>query len=204
MGRSRLKPESGSRVLTRESKQGLRIEFPGGYLRPLAPSDVHPAYVEGLNDPEVNRFLVHVRKVRQTADIVTQYVEQNLRASDAVLFGIWMNGDDHHCGTVRVHDLDPEHGPAHIGICIFERRKWRAGVGVSAIRAVSGWACGFLGLAAIEAGVYADNIGSQRAFMSAGYVWRKNVADLFEPGDSAPTVRVYEFSGPLDAPPESS
>ncbi len=204
MGRSRLKPESGSRVLTPESKQELRIEFPGGYLRPLAGTDVHTGYVEGLNDPEVNRFLVHVRKVRQTTDMVTQYVEQNLHAADAVLFGIWMNGEDHHCGTVRVHDLGPAHGPAHIGICIFERRKWGAGVGASAIRAVSTWACGFLGLTAIEAGVYADNLGSQRAFLSAGYVWSKDVADPYEPGDSAATVRVYEFPGLADAPPESS
>ena len=204
MGRSRLKPVSGPRVLTPELKQGLRIEFPGGYLRPLAPPDVYPAYVDGLNDPDVNRFLVHVRKVRQTTDMVTQYVEQNLHAADAVLFGIWMNGEDDHCGTVRLHDLDPGHAPAHIGICIFERRKWGAGVGASAIRAVSTWACRFLGLTAIEAGVYADNLGSQRAFLSAGYVWRNNVADPFEPGDSTATVRVYEFPGPADAPPESS
>jgi RimJ/RimL family protein N-acetyltransferase len=185
-------------------KQALRIDFAAGYLRPLAPADVHPDYVAGLNDPEVNRFLVHVRRVRQTADIVTQYVEQNLRAPDAVLFGIWMKGEGRHCGTVRLHDLDREHGPAHIGICIFERRKWRAGVGATAIRAVSDWACGFLGLTAIEAGVYADNLGSQRAFLSAGYAWRKDVADPFEAGDSAATVRVYEFSGPADVPPESS
>ncbi len=202
MGRSRLKTEFGPPVLTPELKQGLRIDFPAGYLRPLAPADVHPGYVDGLNDPEVNRFLVHVRKVRQTADMVTQYVEQNFRATEAVLFGIWMTGDERHCGTVRLHDLEPGRGPAHIGICIFERRKWRAGVGAAAIRAVSTWAYGFLGLTAIEAGVYADNLGSQRAFLSAGYVWRKDVPDPFEPGDTAVTVRVYEFPGPADAPAE--
>ncbi len=35
------------------------------YLRSLIEADVCAAYVDGLNDPEVNRFMTRVREVRK-------------------------------------------------------------------------------------------------------------------------------------------
>lgn len=181
--------------LTPSFKLGLKLRFPLGTLRPLVPEDVGPEYVNGLNDPEVNRFLVNVRSACQTLASVTEYVEQNLLAPDAVLFGIWIEGDAHHCGTVRLHGADRQDGCAHVGICIFDRQRWGMGVGASAIRAVSDWACASVGVRAIEAGVYAHNVASQKAFIAAGYTWREDIVDVFRLDGRPATVRMYQFPG---------
>lgn len=183
-------------TLTSDFKRGLTLRFPFGTLRPLLAADIHPGYVAGLNDPEVNRFLVNVRNARQTTASVLEFVEQNLLAPDAILFGIWFQGDALHCGTVRLHNLGLQQDQARIGICVFDRRRWGKGVGTSALRAVSEWACGTLGVSAIEAGVYAENMASQKIFVAAGYEWRKDVADTYERDGRPTTVRFYRFPGP--------
>ena len=189
-------------MLTRKAKESLVLEFALGELRPLVPADVHPGYVAGLNDPEVNRYLVNVRTTEQTTAGVTRYVEQNMEASDAVLFGIWVGADARHCGTVRLHGIGASRERAHIGVCIFDRERWRRGVGAAAIEAVSRWACSSLRIATIEAGVYADNAASERAFTAAGYVRRQRIADVFERDGQPVTVHIYEFCGgrPCAAP----
>jgi len=194
-------------ILTSNFKRELTLRFPFGILRPLLAADIHPGYVAGLNDPEVNRFLVNVRKVRQTATSVIEFVEQNLLAPDAILFGIWFQGDTLHCGTVRLHNLGLQQDQARIGICVFDRRRWGKGVGTSALKTVSEWACGTLGVSAVEAGVYAENMASQKIFVAAGYEWRKDVADTYERDGRPTTVRFYRFPGPgqpsSGVPPQS-
>lgn len=196
-GLSSLKARPGTvQILTSDFKRELTLRFPFGTLRPLLAADIHPGYVAGLNDPEVNRFLVNVRNARQTTASVLEFVEQNLLAPDAILFGIWCQGDKLHCGTVRLHNLGLQQDQARIGICVFDRRRWGKGVGTSALRAVSEWACGTLGVTAIEAGVYAENMASQKIFVAAGYEWRKDVADTYERDGRPTTVRFYRFPGP--------
>jgi [ribosomal protein S5]-alanine N-acetyltransferase len=185
-------------VLTRKAKEGLVVEFALGKLRPLMPADVHSGYVSGLNDPEVNRYLVNVRTTEQTTAGVTCYVEQNLEAGDAVLFGIWVGADARHCGTVRLHGIGATRGRAHIGVCIFDRARWRRGVGAAAIEAVSRWGCASLPIDTIEAGVYADNAASERAFTAAGYVRRQTIANVFERDGHPAPVHIYEFCGGRD------
>lgn len=196
-GLSSLKARPGTvQILTSNFKRELTLRFPFGTLRPLLAADIHPGYVAGLNDPEVNRFLVNVRNARQTTASVLEFVEQNLLAPDAILFGIWCRGDTLHCGTVRLHNLGLQQDQARIGICVFDRRRWGKGMGTSALKTVSEWACGTLGVSAIEAGVYAENMASQKIFVAAGYEWRKDVADTYERDGRPTTVRFYRFRGP--------
>ena len=180
-------------ILTSNFKRELTLRFPFGILRSLLPADIHPGYVAGLNDPEVNRFLVNVRNARQTAASVIKFVEQNLLAPDAILFGIWPRGDTLHCGTIRLHNLGFREDRAQIGICVFDRGRWGKGIGTSALKSVSEWACGTLGVSAIEAGVYVENIASQKIFVAAGYEWQKDVADTYELDGRPTTVRFYRF-----------
>src|SRR5688572_11206312 len=57
----------------------------GACLRPVSPSDITDAYVDGLNDPVVNKFLGQSRKNRQTRDTVHAYVQANERDPHGVL-----------------------------------------------------------------------------------------------------------------------
>src|SRR5262245_35578690 len=97
-----------------ELKPSLRLDLGGGdYLRPIAPTDVTQAYVDGLNDPEVHRYMEAPRKQRQTLDSIRSYVAANAADPHAILFGIYCG--DTLRGTVRLHDLDSVNRRATLG-----------------------------------------------------------------------------------------
>lgn len=149
-------------------KPALRLDLKdGGYLRPLQAEDVTTAYVDGLNDPEVHRYMEAPRKQRQTLEGVRAYVAANAADPRAILFGLYAGGIL--CGTVRLHDVEPGRGTATIGIALFDRRIWGQGLGSAAIAAVARYATGELGLTRLEAGIIAANRGSIQAFEKAGF-----------------------------------
>ncbi len=162
--------------------ENVRIKFEGGWLRQLIPSDVNSTYVDGLNDREVNKYLVNVRQNHQTFKGVTEFVQSDLSSKDSILFGIWFDGMTEHCGTVRLHGIEYIHRTAHIGICLFDKSVWGKKIGVKSLAVVTQWVFETLKLRWLEAGIYAENIVSEKAFLSAGYEWVYNISDkyLFE------------------------
>lgn len=178
MGDPRLSPE-------------IVLEFAGGYLRPLKVEDVHPGYVTGLNDPEVNRYLDGVKRSVQTGQSIAEFVQYNRKAADAVLFGIWQAGEKHHCGTVRLHGIEHFHKTAHIGVCLFNRSAWGKKIGTKAVEIATRWAFESLGLRWIEAGAYSENIASQKTFLAAGYDWIYDVPDKYLLGGKPSRIKVY-------------
>ena len=139
-------------------------------LRPVKKSDICDEYVNGLNDPEVNRYLVDVRRKVQTFETVEQYVMSNLRDPRSVLLGIFIR-DNHKTfvGTIRAHEIDLFHYSAIIGICMFAKRAWKKGYALSALEMLKEYLFEVLGLHYLEAGVYADNINSINLFTRAGF-----------------------------------
>jgi [ribosomal protein S5]-alanine N-acetyltransferase len=167
------------------------LQFEGGYARPLRPTDVHEGYVNGLNDPEVHRFLEGPRYLRQTVQNVIEFVEMNEHLSNAILWGIWVSDHDHHVGTFRLHSIENRHGTAGVGVCLFDKAIWGKGLGTKAIRVVTQWALKALDLRWIEAGIYEENIGSQKAFLGAGYVWEYDIPGKFLHEGKPTTVNVF-------------
>lgn len=174
-------------ALTPALKRNINLEIPQGHLRPLRPEDVHPGYVDGLNNPDVNKYLVNVRQRVQTLETVRAFVNADHLAADAVLFGIWIDGQTRHCGTVRLHMIDREEGTAVLGICIFDKQAWGRTLGSAAISVVTQWAFVNLCLDTIEAGAYSNNVGSWKAFLKAGYEVAEDVCGRYEL-DGKPTV----------------
>ena len=173
------------------SKAAVALSFAGGFLRPLTDGDVHTGYVNGLNDPDVNKFLVAVREQEQTRTTVTDFVRNSIARDDEILFGIWVEGEPLHCGTVRLHGIEHRFRTAMIGVCIFDKRVWGRGLGAKAIKAVTDWAHGTPKIRWIEAGTWIDNVASQKAFVAAGYEWVYDIPDkyLFEGRPTA--VKMY-------------
>lgn len=149
----------------------IELTIAGASLRPLKPEDVHEGYAAGLNDQEVNRYLDSVKRTRQTHADVVSFVQSNCDSADSVLWGIWRNGASRHSGTVRLHGIERFHRIAYIGVCLFDKQAWGTGLGGRSIRAVTDWAHSSLGMRWIEAGVYAENVASQKSFLSAGFEW---------------------------------
>lgn len=162
-----------------------------GVLRTLVPEDIHQGYVEGLNDPEVNRYLVGVAQSRQTFKSVEVFVKHSLKASNEVLFGIWNEHDKKHCGTIRLHGIDPYHQTAHIGVCLFDKQAWGKGLATKSIRAVTAWGLNRLGLRWIEAGVYEENRASSKLFERSGYELKYRVSGKYLFRNLPSTVLVY-------------
>ena len=59
-------------------------------IRTLLVKDVTPEYVNGLNDPEVNKFLVNVRLQKQTKKKVADFILHNLQSLHDILLGIFL------------------------------------------------------------------------------------------------------------------
>jgi RimJ/RimL family protein N-acetyltransferase len=166
------------------------LVFSGGNLQPLKSEDVHHGYIAGLNDNQVNRYL-EVRHVVQTEQSVLKFVRDNQDAKNDVLLGIWRDGDQNHCGTVRLYGIKEVKGSAHIGLCIFDKSAWGHGLGSKAIACVTKWAIEDLDLRWIEAGIYEENIASQKAFLSAGYEWIADIPGKYILDGNPAVIKIY-------------
>lgn len=172
------------------------LTFDGGYLKPLNRVDVHEGYVNGLNDPIVNFYLDGVKDDIQTQNSVENFIVENAKAKNCALWGIWLNNASSHVGTVRLHGIEYRHKTAHIGICLFDKTSWGKGTASSSIRLVTQWAMDILGLRWIEAGIYSENIASQKAFITAGYCWSFDICGKYLHNGMPTDVKVYVATKP--------
>jgi RimJ/RimL family protein N-acetyltransferase len=140
------------------------------FLRVMTENDVTPAYVDGLNDPVVSRFLVGSRKTQQTAESVRSYVRANYESSSDFLFGIHIDGALR--GTIRLHDVDSTEHTARIGILLFDRAYWRQGWATRVIEAVLRFAEEQLAVRCFWAGMRQENLGSRKTFEGLGFVYQ--------------------------------
>jgi ribosomal-protein-alanine N-acetyltransferase len=162
----------------------VTLSIDDGFLRPLDLADLHPGYVEGLNNPDINRHL-EVRLTVQTIETVAAFVNTNRQDTDSVLFGIWLHAKSSHIGTIRLYEINQHLHNCFIGICIFDKSVWGRGIGTNAIKAVTKWAHVEMNMHRIEAHAYLDNTASIRSFEKAGY---RRIPDRFKniPGAETP------------------
>jgi len=140
------------------------------HLRPLTAADVTDAYVGWLNDPEVTRYL-ETRHSPQTRDSVLAFVATVNARENEHLFGIVLNAHDRHVGNIKVGPVHPVHRVGDVSLLIGARAVWGQGVAAEAIALVSRHAFAALRVRKLSASLYAANVGSERAFLRAG--WRR-------------------------------
>jgi len=168
------------------------LYIPNGFLRPIRESDVTDDYVLGLNDPRVNQYL-EVRHHLQTHDSVSSFVRMNKDSPDMILWGFWYGEESQErlVGTVRLHGINNSEPYCHIGICLFKRTVWGKGLGSHVIRKVTEWAFKNLDLHTVRAGVYIENFGSQKAFLSAGYKFSHREQMRSSDGRNIASTHIY-------------
>jgi ribosomal-protein-alanine N-acetyltransferase len=139
-------------------------------LRTLSAGDITEEYLRGLNDAEINRYLVTVRQKVQTRESVEKFIAYNNEAPDCLFLGIFLKGDENpFVGTIRVSEIDFFHYSASIGICLFAKRAWKKGHARQAISLVKDYLFKTRGLHYLEAGAYTVNVSSIKAFLWAGF-----------------------------------
>jgi RimJ/RimL family protein N-acetyltransferase len=138
-----------------ELKPLLRIPLnENAYLRPVLSSDITDTYVNGLNDPSVNRFLGQSRERRQSQETVRSYVEENYRNPDGVLFGLFLDGELR--GTLRLYEVNNDKKDAIVGVLIFDKN-------------VVAFATRELGITIFKAGMVTQNTASRNTFARLGF-----------------------------------
>jgi [ribosomal protein S5]-alanine N-acetyltransferase len=135
-------------------------------LRLLSPDSVSPNYLQWLADPDVNRFLENRWRCPTLTDVTAFVTSMNDSPTD-FLFGIFL--DDKHIGNIKIGGIHWVHRYGDVGLLIGDRTCWGKGYATQAIQLASNYAWQQLNLRKLTAGIYANNVGSSKAFAKAGY-----------------------------------
>jgi [ribosomal protein S5]-alanine N-acetyltransferase len=139
-------------------------------LRSIDPGYADGAYAVWMRDAEVTRFL-EVRFDPPDEVALADFVVKMNDSDDNLLLGLFPRAElQRHIGNIKLGPIDKHHKAAPIGIAIGAKDCWGRGFATQAVAAVSDYAFDVLGLDRLEAGFYADNESSQRAFKRAGFV----------------------------------
>ena len=160
-----------------ESDIGLReslthrivsIETERLVLETLTPGNMSTDYLTWLQDPDVVRYL-EVRHTDQSCERIQNYVQDMLASADNLMMGMFLKLGKRHIGNIKLGPVNWRYGRADIGLVIGDRACWCRGYATEAIEGVGQIAFNILTLRRVEAGVYASNKGSIKAFLNADF-----------------------------------
>lgn len=134
-------------------------------LLPFEPEHVSQRYVDWLNDPEVTKFTEV--PPGQTIENARAYVAQGATDKNSALWRVTVDGE--HVGNIRISNIVWKHLRADVALMIGEKSVWGRGIGTEAIRLVTAYGFDTMKLHRLQAGIYANNGASLRAFEKAGY-----------------------------------
>jgi len=137
-------------------------------LRALEPSDLNATYVSWLNDPAVNAYL-ETRFLPQTQEALQAYWQAHRDDPGSPWFAICLAADGRHIGNIKLGPIQWLHRRADLSLFIGDRRCWGQGFACEAIALVRDWAFLELDLQKLNAGIYAGNTSSRRAFEKCGF-----------------------------------
>jgi RimJ/RimL family protein N-acetyltransferase len=136
-------------------------------LRALEQEDL-PRCVRWFNDPDVRRFLVMRYPLSMTEE-EQWWASRVERAQDNDHAFAIEAEDGTHIGNIGLHNWERENRRAMLGIAIGDKRYWGQGYGTDAIRAMLGWAFGYLNLNRVYLTVYAHNERAIRCYEKCGF-----------------------------------
>jgi RimJ/RimL family protein N-acetyltransferase len=134
-------------------------------LRALEYDDL-ASFVRWVNDPETRRFVAMRYPLSMTEE--DNWWQARLQKKNDHIFAIETE-DGTYIGNMGLHDLEPENRQAMLGIVIGPKEYWGRGYGPDAIRALLGWAFGYLNLNRVYLRVYAYNERAIRCYEKCGF-----------------------------------
>lgn len=138
------------------------------YLKILSTEDVRENYAAWLRDEDIVEFL-EIRWRVFTVEDIKEYVKMINESPNDFLFGIFLKQNNEHIGNIKVGEINQVHRFGEIGLIIGNKNMWGKGYGTEAIKLVTQYAFEELNLNHLKAGMYADNVGSYKSFIKAGY-----------------------------------
>lgn len=139
-------------------------------LRSLQPSDATLVYLNWLSDPTINAYLeVRFSPPQSVSDLAAFITDVN-QSSHTLMLGIFLKEDSRHLGNIKLGPIDRQHQVGDIGFLIGDKEQWGKGYASLAIALLADYAFLHLGLSKLTAGCYAENEGSRRALVKAGFM----------------------------------
>lgn len=138
------------------------------YLKELLPTDVTEQYIQWLNDPSINQFLESRHQI-QTIQSCQNFINELKKQGNSYFWGIYCKETDQHIGNIKLGPVNPIYQRAAIGLLIGNKTFWSKGIATEAIQLVTQFALQTLKLHKVDAGCYATNLGSKKAFLNCGY-----------------------------------
>lgn len=166
------------------NKKEILIDTERLRIRTLSEADVCENYVNGLNDPEVNKFLIDARFTQHTELSVKDFVAKNLSSPFCIPFGLFTKEQNELIGTIYISKISNIHFSCDLGICLFRKDFWNKGYGTEAISRVVRYLFDILGLHYIQAEAYAENKASLSMFEKVGFYFQYEVKNVFRFRDS--------------------
>ncbi len=139
------------------------------YLREVRESDINENYCRWLNDHEVNQYL-ESRFSPYSEDMIRSYLREMTDDPNSVFMAMIHKKTKTHIGNIRIGYINWLHRFADVSLIIGEKRFWKRGYGTEAIKLAVEYAFNTLDLRRLTAGIYANNIGSIKAFKKAGFL----------------------------------
>jgi [ribosomal protein S5]-alanine N-acetyltransferase len=134
-------------------------------LRPFRATDITPAYLGWLRDPEVVRFS-NQRFRTHTEENCAAYLA-SFHGTANLFLSVVRHADERPVGTMTAY-VSAQHGTADLGILIGDRTCWGRGFGLDAWQTLMDHLFQHAGLRKITAGTLRPNVGMVRIMERAG------------------------------------
>lgn len=139
-------------------------------LRTLQTSDATSSYLGWLSDPAIHAYLEVRFSTALTVSDLAAFIDDANTSLHTLMLGIFLQENGRHIGNIKLGPIDWNHKVGDIGFVIGDKEQWGKCYASRAIASLSDYAFQQLGLAKLTAGCYAENEGSRRALLKAGFV----------------------------------
>jgi RimJ/RimL family protein N-acetyltransferase len=161
-------------------------------LRPLSPEDITPRYLSWFADPEVHRYL-EVRAISATE--ARDYIEEGPTKNTYFMCAICDSETGLHVGNLKIGPIRWQQSVADMVTVIGDKSYWGRQIASDAIGVAVRLAFDVLGIQKLHASMYADNVGSLKAYTRAGWhvEARLNRHSMLD-GKPQDTILISQFS----------
>lgn len=134
----------------------------------MTENDATESYLKWMNDNEIVKF-TESRFITHSIESLKDFINSVSNSSN-YLFAIIDKETGQHIGNIKIGNIHSRYLFADIGLIIGERAFWGKGIATEAIKQCVDFAFNTLNLHRLYAGIYANNIGSIKAFEKAGFI----------------------------------
>jgi [ribosomal protein S5]-alanine N-acetyltransferase len=154
------------------------IQGKGFYMREVRLSDIEGNWYQWLNDEVVTKFQ-NKGIIPNTREKQRAYLEAITTSDTDVVLALVDDSSERHFGNIGLHEIDPIHRSAKIGIVIGEKQFQGKGYGKQAWNLITEYGLKRLNLHRLYAHIIKDNVPCLRAAQASGFKIEGEMRDVF-------------------------